>query len=370
MLAGARLERLGGTFSSPRGTLSRICFGNEGSLYEPLIVLVVAALIAAPSHAGRAALHFRAHPMEGASVMLNLLSERLWPAFVGAIVAAIIVRFTLRVGPANARPSWSRLIDLGWYLMLPMAPLMAIGATLAHFGLDLWFMPHRLAMGHPFTVAVRLTVAYLPSLGLLSWFVTMSPSSEPTPRSDEARARRRDRRSGLGLVFALGLAAFVVVGRAIDIATGPVPPRRGAVAPSFSALDLGGAEKSLAEFRGQVVLLDFWATWCPPCVASMPELERTYQSLGDRGFVIVGINQEPESPDRVRGFVRAKGLSFPVVIDPGAIRRDFGVHSFPTSFLVDREGTICEVYRGPVSGEKLTKAVEALLEKPPGQPAC
>jgi peroxiredoxin len=185
-----------------------------------------------------------------------------------------------------------------------------------------------------------------------------------------ARAQKRDRRSGLGLVFALGLAFLLVVGRIVDVATGPTPPRRGAAAPAFSAPDLVGAEKSLAEFRGQVVLVDFWATWCPPCVASMPELERTYQALGERGFVVLGVNQEPESPDRVRGFVKSRGLSFPVLFDPGAIRRDFGVHSFPTSFLVDREGTICEVFRGPVSGERLTKAVETLLSQPAGRPAC
>lgn len=193
-------------------------------------------------------------------------------------------------------------------------------------------------------------------------------STEAEPRASSVR--RRERHSGLGLVLALGLALFLVVGRVVDVATGPVPPRRGVPAPAFSAPDLGGQEKSLAQFRGQVVLVDFWATWCPPCVASMPELEATYRSLGARGFVVLGVNQEPESPDRVRGFVRSKGLSFPVLMDPGAIRRDFGVHSFPTSFLVDREGTICEVFRGPVSGARLTKAVESLLDKPTGQPAC
>jgi peroxiredoxin len=198
----------------------------------------------------------------------------------------------------------------------------------------------------------------------------MNESAESEPITSSARARRREHRSGMGLVLALGLAFFIVIGRAVDIATGPVPPRRGAIAPSFTALDLSGTEQTLAQFRGRVVLLDFWATWCPPCVASMPELERTYQSLSNRGFVVVGINQEPESPDRVRGFVSSRGLSFPVVLDPGGIRRDFGVHSFPTSFLVDREGTICEVYRGPVSPEKLSKAIEALLVKPPGSPAC
>ena len=194
--------------------------------------------------------------------------------------------------------------------------------------------------------------------------------TETTPSEPRPHARSRERSSGLGLVFALGLALFLVVGRIVDVATGPTPPRRGAVAPAFSAPDLVGVQKSLAEFRGQVVLVDFWATWCPPCVASMPDLERTYQSLGERGFVVLGVNQEPETPDRVRGFVKSRGLSFPVLFDPGAIRRDFGVHSFPTSFLVDRAGTICEVFRGPVSGERLTKAVLPLLEKPPGQPAC
>ena len=165
------MERLGGVFSRPRATLNRLLEEREGSLYEPLLVFVVTSIIAAPSQTGRAILFLRVSPIEGLTVLLQMLSERLWPVFAGALAAAILLRFGPDSRAKAATAGFSRLVDLGFYLMLPYAVLVVLGAAAAHFGFELWFMPHRLPNGGPTILGTRLAVAYLPSLGLLSWWV-------------------------------------------------------------------------------------------------------------------------------------------------------------------------------------------------------
>lgn len=175
-------ERLGGTLVRPRTTLRSIVWGGEGSLYEPLALFILASIIAAPAQAGRAILFLRVSVGEGLSVFANLLAERLWPPAAGAFGAALVLWLVIRARGHAEGPPFGRLVDAGFYLMLPYAVLVAGGAVLAHFGWDFWFMPHRLPRGGPSTVLARLVVAYLPSLGLVSWIAAgpLAPSeAEP-----------------------------------------------------------------------------------------------------------------------------------------------------------------------------------------------
>src|SRR5688500_13745945 len=114
------------------------------------------------------------------------------------------------------------------------------------------------------------------------------------------KAKQSDWWSGL-LLALLMLAALGLAARHIwAIATGPLPPGPGIAAPAFAGPDLGGNELALSSYRGKVVLLDFWATWCPPCVASMPHLQNLQDELGARGLVVLGVNQEPGQEEKVR----------------------------------------------------------------------
>lgn len=178
-------------------------------------------------------------------------------------------------------------------------------------------------------------------------------------------ARRLHIASGTGLTLAMAGAFLVVAGRLWDVATGPSAPPPGSPAPSFTATTLEGESFELEAHRGQVLLLDFWASWCGPCVRSMPGLDSMHRQLSDRGFRVVGINQEPDSRDAIRRWVRERGLAFEHVVDEGqAIARAYAVYTYPTSVLIDRRGRIVQRYRGAVSPERIREDVLSVLDSP------
>ena len=176
-----------------------------------------------------------------------------------------------------------------------------------------------------------------------------------------AAAKTKDRWSGLALVILMLTAAAVVGGRAIRVAGGPTPPRPGTVAPGLAAATLGGEPLALKKYEGDVVLVDFWATWCPPCVAAMPGLQTVHDAYARQGFTVLGVNQEPGQEAKVRRFMERRGLTFPSLIDPGELSRGWGVYTFPTSFLIGRDGKIRRVYRGPASEAQLRRDIEDAL---------
>jgi thiol-disulfide isomerase/thioredoxin len=171
------------------------------------------------------------------------------------------------------------------------------------------------------------------------------------------------------LVLALLLAFAVVLERVRAIAGGPLPPSVGVTAPDARGADLDGRPLSTRALAGQVLLVDFWATWCPPCVAAMPGLARLDAELGPRGFRVVGVNQDGLDVDVVRAFFREKGFSVSTIMDDGQIARAWAVFSFPTSFVVDRRGQIRAVHRGFVSADALRAELEPLLAEPAPAPA-
>jgi len=114
---------------------------------------------------------------------------------------------------------------------------------------------------------------------------------------------------------------------------------------------LGGQERRLADFRGQVVLLDFWATWCLPCKESLPFYARLYQELRDRGFSVVAVSTD-ENDGEVRAFLAERPLPYLVARDPGgALAADLGVQTLPTTFLLDRQGKTRLDHRGFSRGD-------------------
>jgi len=145
-------------------------------------------------------------------------------------------------------------------------------------------------------------------------------------------------------------------------------PQTGFLAPNFAAKTLDGETVRLINLRGKVVLINIWASWCPPCRAEMPAIERVYQTYKDNGFVVLAINSTmQDTVADARAFADGNKLSFPILMDEtGKITRLYRVQSLPTSFFVGRDGIIREVVvGGPMAQALLSSRVEKLLKELP-----
>ncbi|MCP9446675.1 MAG: TlpA family protein disulfide reductase [Nitrospira sp.] len=117
--------------------------------------------------------------------------------------------------------------------------------------------------------------------------------------------------------------------------------RIGDQAPDFYLQDLHGETIRLSQFRGKVVLLNFWATWCGPCRIEMPALEQLYQRFGRKDFEILAISTDPQGPTVTRPFQREKGVTFPILHDPDMhVGLTYGARTLPLSVMVDRRGMV------------------------------
>ena len=137
-------------------------------------------------------------------------------------------------------------------------------------------------------------------------------------------------------------------------------PLRGHPAPEFSLQTLDGEALSLSELRGQAIVLNFWATWCPPCRAEMPELQAAYQAYRSGGLVVLGVNQAEEAPV-VRAYLEELGLTFPVVLDANYEAASlYAVNSLPTTFFIDRDGIIRGMVVGQMNAALLNEQIRTI----------
>jgi peroxiredoxin len=137
--------------------------------------------------------------------------------------------------------------------------------------------------------------------------------------------------------------------------------KEGSQAPDFVLEALDGEQVSLEEFSGQVVLMNFWATWCPPCKAEIPDIEAAYQLHQEDGLVVLGINVE-ESRETVEPFVEEFNITYPVLLDEARqVFKAYRVSGLPMSVIVDREGVIRVRHTGTMTAAQLERYLEQLL---------
>lgn len=143
--------------------------------------------------------------------------------------------------------------------------------------------------------------------------------------------------------------------------SGVVPPIINQPMSDFVLTDLTGKWVHLSDYFGQVILINTWATWCPPCRSEMPDLNAFYQQYHDRGFVVLAVNAG-EAPSTVAVFVTENRLTFPVLVDPDyRVLDGLKIDTYPTSILVDRNGIVRDIRVGVHTPETLAEKVLPLL---------
>ena len=137
-----------------------------------------------------------------------------------------------------------------------------------------------------------------------------------------------------------------------------------AKAPDFNLKDQYGVVHSLENYKGKVIFLNFWATWCPPCKKEMPDIENIYKEYGEnkKDVVILGVNSEKEN--EVKKFLKDEGYTFPTVIDENSeVMRKYFIQAFPTSFVIDKEGNVYGYVMGGLTKEQIKQVIEEVLKK-------
>jgi len=151
------------------------------------------------------------------------------------------------------------------------------------------------------------------------------------------------------LVLALPLSAHAILGK-------------GESAPPLKVVTMSGQNVTLANYKGYVLVIDFFATWCGPCKKSIPHLIALNGSYNKKGLQILGLSADDEGDNVfVKGFVADKGINYPVAMANEDLLADYGVRSLPTLFVINKKGTVVEKYQG--FNDEIAASMEALIKK-------
>ncbi len=147
-----------------------------------------------------------------------------------------------------------------------------------------------------------------------------------------------------------------------SVADSTPPETGGKPAPAFTLQDLEGNNVSLADFKGKVVILDFWATWCPPCIKEIPDFIDLYEQYKDKGFAMVGISLDQAGISVVKSFAQRFKINYPILMNDGRVDKAYGgITSIPTTFVIDSAGNIRKKYVGYIEKSVFEADIKALL---------
>ncbi len=154
-------------------------------------------------------------------------------------------------------------------------------------------------------------------------------------------------------------------GCGVEREEGAVTEKEWGDAPDFTLPDLAGDNLTLSDFKGKVVILNFWATWCPPCRREIPDFVYLYEKYKDEGLVIIGVNLDRGDSRAVKQFSENYKIDYPIVLGNVNVTQDYGgIRGIPTTFVIDRNGDIKEKYVGYRPRATFEKAIKELLEIP------
>ena len=205
---------------------------------------------------------------------------------------------------------------------------------------------------------------------LATAYASLKPMLATPTRLGPADERRRDRQTIWVLLALLVIALSVpllrniaVPERTVKAAGADTAALTAQIAPDFELNDLNGTPIKLSDYRGKVVLVNVWATWCPPCVRETPRLVRVYNQYREQGFVLLGVNTTyQDKAEAVAEFARSQQISYPILLDTeGKASEKYASRLMPTSYLIDRNGKIVSIQVGEVDEAQLEEQIRALL---------
>ena len=165
-------------------------------------------------------------------------------------------------------------------------------------------------------------------------------------------------------VLIYGIVALCLVGLYIAsrrAAQKPKPTASGNAAPDFTLTDIDGKKLTLSDYKGKVVLLDFWATWCTPCREEIPHFVEMQQKFGSQGFQVIGISMDDDAKP-VKKFLQDYRINYPLAVGDDKLAQSFGgILGLPVNFLIDRDGRIAKKYLGATNVSVFDKDVGDLL---------
>ena len=172
----------------------------------------------------------------------------------------------------------------------------------------------------------------------------------------------RLRRTSTVFVGLVLLAALTSLPALDGWSMGSRVPTVGMQAEDFRLTDLEGKSQSLSQYRGKIVLVNFWATWCKPCTTEMPAMQTAYDKLRDKGFVVLAVN-ELEDDAKVREHIKQYGHTFPVLMDrDNKVANQFGVFGLPVSVFIDQAGRVQEYIKGGLLTEQKIEETVARIQ--------
>lgn len=157
-------------------------------------------------------------------------------------------------------------------------------------------------------------------------------------------------------VFLFTLVAMLIVSATVS--------GQGVLKPQFALKDMNGKTVRLRAYRGKVVLINFWATWCPPCRAEMPDLVRLQREHARQGLQIIGITYPPERKNRVRKFARSLKVNYPIILGTRQIKERFSSEeTLPLTVVIDRDGKVKEIISGILLRQEFDEKIKPLLNR-------
>jgi len=381
--------RIGGMLTAPRATLRAVAHDTRADVTEVVVLFVLARLLVMTPFVARAV--WLAGEAPGAS--FRRVTDALWTSVrtdVAVLLSAAGVLFVLLRVLARADASRAlgvrAALAVTAYAGVPLIALQLLGATSSFVGFDAWWLPHHsLGSLQALVVDGRVSVARLATKAAIAYAIPLAcllaflVDRLRAPRASVDTHIETARRAPRVGAFLLATLTVVLAGfsahHVVENRSALRPLLPGDVVPSFSLPrlllpdgKLSRERATLEQHRGKVVVLDFWASWCAPCRATMPALDRLHDELSAKGLVVIGVNREPEDPRAAAAALKELGVKFPSVVDGrqanGRVYGDMlGVASLPTSFIVDREGVLRHLHVGTVSEDVVRKEITALLEE-------